>query len=60
MYRNHLSTCGKDGEQSLHARANLGFDLKDWASLLAFAFLVEPELKKRTASMDFRLLIKLA
>lgn len=42
LYRNRIETVysqmQKMGIQSLHARTNLGFDLKAWASLLALAF----------------------
>jgi hypothetical protein len=42
LYRKRIETVysqmEKMGIQSLHARTNLGFDLKAWASLLALAF----------------------
>jgi hypothetical protein len=42
LYRKRIETLysqmEKMGIQSLHARTNLGFDLKAWASLLALAF----------------------
>jgi hypothetical protein len=42
LYRKRIETVDsqmeKMGIQSLHARTNLGFDLKAWASLLALAF----------------------
>lgn len=42
LYRNRIETVysqlEKMGLQRLHARTNLGFDLKAWASLLALAF----------------------
>lgn len=42
LYRKRVETVysqmEKMGIQALHARTNLGFDLKAWASLLALAF----------------------
>jgi hypothetical protein len=42
LYRKRIETVYSQlesmGLQRLHARTNLGFDLKTWASLLALAF----------------------